>query len=102
MRRGERFEFQNQRGSMELVEDRVHARDDERPQLVRRFDAALLDVIEQRQQTIEGVLVAGKENLFLVLEVVVEISLLHVQRGGDVFAGGAVISAPPEGLGGAL
>ena len=45
---------------------------------------------------------AGEEDLFLVLEVVVEIALLHVQRGGDLLDRRAVIAEPAERLGGAL
>jgi hypothetical protein len=55
-----------------------------------------------RRQPIERVLVAGEENLLLVLEVVVEIPFLHVQRRGDLFDGRAVITEPPERLRGAF
>ena len=64
--------------------------------------AAALDLLEQLHQPIERVLVAGEEDLFLVLEVVVEVPLLHVQRRGDLLDGGAVIAEPAERLGGAL
>ena len=53
-------------------------------------------------EPIERVLVAGEENLLLVLEVVVEVALLHLQRRGDLFDGRAVIAEPAERLGGAL
>ena len=46
--------------------------------------ALRVDVVEQLRQAIERVLMAGEEDLFLVLEVVVEIPLLHVQRRGDL------------------
>ena len=45
---------------------------------------------------------AGEENLFLVLEVVVEIALLHVERRGDLLDGRAVIAEAAERRGGAL
>ena len=45
---------------------------------------------------------AGEENLFLVAEVVVEIALLHVQRGGDLFDRRAVIAEAAKRGGGAL
>ena len=55
-------------------------------------------LVEQLQQPIERVLVAGEQNLLFVFEVVVEIALLHAERGRDGFDGRAVIAQPPEGL----
>ena len=62
----------------------------------------LCSIVEQLHQPIERVLVAGEENLFLVLEVVVEVALLHVQRGGDLLDRRAVIAEPAERLRGAF
>src|SRR6185437_12894470 len=49
------------------------------------------------QQDVERVLVAGEEDLFLVPEVIIEVALVHLERGGDFFHRRAVVAAPPEG-----
>ena len=54
--------------------------------------SAALDLVEQIEQAIERVLVTREENLFLVAEVVIEVALLHVQRGGDLLDRRAVIA----------
>src|SRR5262245_62299901 len=59
-------------------------RSDEVPQLLIRRRVALLHALEQLHQLIERILVAGEENLLLVLEVVIEVALLHVQRRGNL------------------
>src|SRR5439155_20349821 len=102
MRGRGRFELQNQRRAMQLVENGVNGRIDKRAELLCRAEPAVFDLVEKLQQPIERVLVAGEQNLFFVLEVVVEIAFLHVQRGGDVFDCGAVVAEPAEGLRGAL
>src|SRR6185295_18006780 len=102
MRGRERLELEEQRRAVQLVEDRVHERDDETAQLLVGPKVALLDGVEQLEELIERVLMAGEEDLLLVLEVVVEVSLLHVQRGGDLLDRRAVITEPAEGLGRAL
>ena len=71
-------------------------RTDQAPQLLLGGEAAAFHVVENREQPIERVLVAGEEDLFLVAEVVIKVPLLHVQRGRDLFHGRAVISEPPE------
>ena len=81
---GQRFEIEKQRRAVQLVEDRVDERVDQPPQLDVGGRAAAVDLLEQLRQPIERVLVAGEEDLFLVLEVVVEVPLLHVQRRGDL------------------
>ena len=98
MRRRQRFEIEEQRRAVQLVEDRVHERGHETAQLLVGRRRARLDPLEQLRQAIERVLVAGKENLFFVLEVVVEVPFLHVKRGGDLLDGGAVIAELPKGL----
>jgi hypothetical protein len=63
----------------------------------------LLDLVEDLIQPVERVIVAGVENLFLVLEVVVEIALLHVERRRRSAPPVApVIAELAKGLGGAL
>ena len=71
-------------------------------QLVVGGAVTLFVLFEDGEQLVERVLVAGEEDLFLVLEVVVEIPLLHVQRGGDLLDRGAVIAEAPERSRGAL
>ena len=102
MRRRQRFEIQKERRAVQLVEDGVDERVDQAPQLDVGGRAARVDLLEQLRQAIERVLVAGEEDLFLVLEVVVEVPLLHVQRRGDLFDRGAVIAEAAERLGGAF
>src|SRR6185295_5601906 len=80
----------------------VHERVDQTPQLLVGRLAAVADRVEQRSQTIERILVAGEQDLFLVLEVVVEISLLHVERGRNLLDGRTVVAEAAEGGGGAL
>jgi hypothetical protein len=46
--------------------------------------------------------VAGEEDLFLVVEVVIQVPLLHVERGGNLFDGRAVVAEPTECGGRAL
>ena len=67
-----------------------------RPQLVVGRRVAAVDLLEQLDQAIERVLVAGEQDLFLVAEVVVEVALLHVKRGGDLLDGRAVVAELPE------
>ena len=67
-----------------------------RRSLTSAGDAAGSISVEQLRQPIERVLVAREEDLLLVLEVVVEVPLLHVQRRGDLFDRGAVIAEPAE------
>ena len=43
---------------------------------------------------------AGEEDFFLVPEVVIEVPFLHVEGGGDLFDGRAVIPEPPKSPGG--
>ena len=61
-----------------------------------------LHLRHQRQQHVERVVVAGVEDLFLVLEVVIEIPLRHLERRGDLVDARAVIAAAAERGGGAL
>ena len=98
VRRRQRLEIQKQCRPVQFVEDGVHKRVDETAQLDVGAGAAAFDLLEQLGEAVERVLVAGEENLFLVLEVVVEIPLLHVQRRGDLFNRGAVIPEPAERL----
>ena len=44
----------------------------------------------------------GEENLLFVAEIVVEVALFHVERGGDFFDRGAVVTETAERLGGAF
>ena len=60
------------------------------------------DFVERAEQALERILMAREENLFLVPEVVVEIALLHVQRGGDLFDRRAVVAEAAKRGGGAL
>ena len=87
---------------MQLVEDGVHECHDQAPQLVFGRDAALFDLVEQLVEPVERVLMAREEDLFLVAEVVVQVPLLHVQRGGDFLDRRAVIAEPAERGGGAF
>src|SRR5262249_28755196 len=97
VRRGQRLEIQEQRGSVQFVENRVDERDDQAAQLFIRRGVAVLGFFEQREQAVQRVLVARQQNFFLVPVVVVQIAFLHFQRGGNLFDGGAVIPEPPEG-----
>src|SRR4051794_32486495 len=62
----------------------------------------MLHVAEQLEETVQRGLVTAVENLFFVLEAVVEISLVHVQRAGDFLHRRTVISEPAERFRGAL
>src|SRR4029077_20712545 len=73
VRRRQGLEIHEERRTMELVEDHVHAAENQLPQFAVRVEVALLDVCEQLEQEIQRILVAGKENLLFVPEVVVEI-----------------------------
>src|SRR5204863_3905326 len=96
VRRRQRFELKEERRSVQFVENRMHERDDQRPELLARRDIAVLNAIEKLQQSIERVLVTGEEDLLLVFEVVVEIAFLHVQRCGDLLDRSAVVAETPE------
>ena len=96
-RRRQRFGIERQRRAMQVVEDQVDEREHEPAQLGFRRRRFGLHVGHQRQQLVERVLVAGEENLFLVLEVVVEVALRHFERRGDFVDARAVIAAPAEG-----
>ncbi len=61
-----------------------------------------LHVGHQPEQDVERIIVAGVEDFFLVLEVVVEVALGHRQRRGDLVHAGAVVPAPAERRRGAL
>ena len=102
MRGRQRLEVEEQRRTVQFVEDRVDERAHQPAQLVLGRHPAVLDVVEQLHQPIERVLVAGEENLLLVLEVVIEVALLHVERRGDFLHGGAVIPEAAERFGGAF
>src|SRR5581483_265060 len=70
--------------------------DDQPAHLLLGAGAALLHLVEQREQPVERVLMAGEQNLFLVAEVVIEVALLHAQRRGDLLDGGAVVAELAE------
>jgi hypothetical protein len=95
-RRRQRFGIERQRGAVQVVEDQVHEREHQPPQLRVRRRFLRLDIRHQRQQLIERILVAREENLFLVLEVVVEVALGHFERGRNLVNAGTVIAAPPK------
>src|SRR6266571_1455237 len=92
MGRRQRLEIEKQRRAVELVEDRVDKRGDQLPQLLVRSDLAPGDRVEQLGQSVERVLMTGKQNLFLVAEIVIEVSLLHLQRRRDLLDGRPVIA----------
>ena len=75
---GQCFEVQKERRSVQFVDDRVDEGVDQASQLDVGGRAAPVDLLEQTGQPVERILVAGEEDLFLVLEVVVEIPLFHV------------------------
>src|SRR2546422_100355 len=87
---------------MELVEDQVDGCDDEASQFLVRTGLAAHDVVEQFEEPIQRVLVACEQDLLLVSKVVVEVPLFHVQRGGDLLDGRAVVAELAEGGGCAL
>jgi hypothetical protein len=95
-------QIEKERGAVQLVQDHVDCSRDEAPELCLCRCGAADGVVEQFLQAVVGIFVAGEEDLFLVLEVVVEIPLLHVQRRGDLFNRGAVITEAAEGFGGAF
>src|SRR5262245_5248138 len=98
VRRRQRLEIEEERRAVQFVEDRVHEGDDQAPDFLVGRKPTVLDLLEQLNQAIERVLVAGEEDVFLVLEVVVEIALLHVERGRDLFDGRAVVTELAKGL----
>src|SRR5205823_2538496 len=53
-------------------------------------------------QPVVRILVAGEENLFLALEVVIEVALVHLQRRGDPLDRRAVVAHSAERDRGAL
>jgi hypothetical protein len=96
------FGIQCQRGAVELVENQVDEGEHQLAKFRFRARGVGLHVGHERQQHIERVLVTSEENLFLVLEVVVEVALGHLQGRGDFVNAGAVIAATAEGGRGAL
>src|SRR5207253_656450 len=88
--------------AMQFVENRVDERHDEPTQLHLRSIVASRDLVEEREDPVEGVLMAGEEDLFLVAKVVVQIAFVHPERGGNLFDGGAVVPELSERRGRAL
>ena len=66
---------------MQSIDNGVNEEPDQLPEFLVGREAALLDLVELGEEPIERILMTRKENLLLVVEVVVEISLLHVQHG---------------------
>src|SRR5262245_750729 len=97
MRRAERFEIEEERRALQLVENGVDRSDDQLAQLALWRVIALFDPIEDGQELVERVLMAGVEDVFLAAEVVVEVALLHPQRGGNALDRGAVVSNATKG-----
>src|SRR5262249_44431508 len=93
---------QKERRAVQFVEDHVDGTGDEPAQLRFRRRRTAHGVVEQFLEAIVRIFVAGEEDLFLVLEVVVEIALLHAQRRRDLFDRGAVITELAERRGRAL
>src|SRR5262249_2513581 len=93
----QRFEIEKERRAVQLIEDGMYERVDEAPELLVRAEAAVLDLVQELHQAIERVLVAREENLLLVLEVVVEVPLLHLERGGNLLDRRAVVAKLAEG-----
>ena len=100
--RGEGLEVQGHGRPTEVVQDVVHERLDEAPQLPWRRASGRLDLLEHLEEDVEGVVVTEEEDLFLVLEVVVQAALGHAQGLGDLAHAGPVVAAAPEGRGRAL
>ena len=101
-RRRQGLQIERERGRLQLVEDEVHEGQHQLAQLLVGRRGLGAHIVEQVQQHVERVLVAGVEDLFLVAEVVVEIALRHLEGAGDLVDAGAVIAAAAEGGGGAL
>ena len=102
MRGRKRFQIEEQGGAVELIDDGVDERNDQAAKLLLGIESASLHFVEQLVQPIERVLMAGEKDVFLVAEIVVEVPLLHLERGRDLFHGRAVVAEPPKRGGGAL